>query len=542
MNACLPYRADHYYCFDEMVQQLKAWAEAYPNLFKLEYIGKSYEGRLIPVAIVTDYMVRAASEKPAYYIDANHHAGEVTGSAVALYTINYLLTNYGQEQRATRLLQEFTFYIIPRIAVDGSELYLTTPYMLRSSVRPYSPQQLEGLIMEDIDGDGHILNMRVKNPYGKYKASAQDSRLMVPRQPDDWEGEFYDVYVEGLIENYDGCTVKPRRSRWGLDFNRNYPMNWKPESYQHGAGDYPFSEPETRAVGDFILNHKNIAGCMSYHTHGGMILRPRCKDYDRTIVKEDKKIFDDMAGIGKRLTGYPQWSVFEGLTANKTHPSAGCFMEFTYDYLGIITFATELWDKYGRAGLEKKYFFDMTPKEQEEEELALLRWNDAQFDGKLFINWYEAEHPQLGKVEIGGWLPKFGRQNPPTSLLEEECHKNMLFTFSHAQAMPRLEIMKLEAAEIGEGVYKITLDVANAGYMPTSGSKQAEINQVATKIKTYIEGKLQVCVDKNERELGYMPGFSKRRVEWLIQATSGTKITVYVDGQRAGKIQRCVTV
>src|SRR3712207_7217418 len=49
----------------------------------------------------------------SYWIDANTHAGEVTGSAVALYTIGHHLANYGRDPRVTTLLDEHTLYVLP---------------------------------------------------------------------------------------------------------------------------------------------------------------------------------------------------------------------------------------------------------------------------------------------------------------------------------------------------------------------------------------------------------------------------------------------
>lgn len=539
------YRSNHYYCYAEMVELLKAWEAAYPDLLKLESIGKSYEGRDIYAVTLTDSTAGCPDEKPAYYIDANHHAGEVTGSAVALYTIDYLLTNFNRCQRITRLLRETTFYIIPRIAVDGAELYLTSPYMLRSSVREYPEAEIKGLRMEDIDGDGRILQMRIKNPNGKYKISEKDPRLMIPRGPDDWHGDFYDVYVEGIIEDYDGFEIKPARSKWGLDFNRNYPTNWQPEIKQRGAGPYPFSEPETRAVGEFILAHPNITGAMSYHTSGGVILRSRCTGPDSSIDRQDLAIFKALGERGEEITGYPCWSIFEKFTYDKKRPSVGSFIDFAYEQQGIISFATELWDMRGRAGLKKlgiDQMMRLTAREREEQGLKLLEWNDKEFDGRLFVDWYQVEHPQLGTVELGGWEPKFGRQNPPPELLPEECHKNMLFTLAHAEALPKLKLENCQVETLGAGLYSITVDIVNAGYSPTSGSIQAQKAQAVKPLRARLEGSVHPVVGKADQEFGHLSGFAKKRVKWLVSALSGARVDVVVEGGRAGVLRHSIVL
>lgn len=537
----LNYSSNKYYKYNEIILLLQMWQNKFPNEFSYEVIGKSYEKRDIFAVTITAKTNQQACEKPAYYIDANHHAGEVTGSSVALYTINYLLNNYQKDERVSRLLEKYTFYIIPRIAVDGSEQYLTTAQLLRSSVKEYSPRANKGTILKDMNNDGLILQMRFKASDGLYKKSKKDDRVMIRREPDDIYGEFYHVLPEGEIEDYDGVELRKVRSKNALDFNRNYPINWKPEHIQAGAGDYPLSEPETRSVADFILNHKNIAGIMSYHTTGGMILRPFCTVQDKKMNKEDLQAFEIIGDIGERLTSYPCWSIFEKFTFNKDNPSVGSFMDFTYDYLGITTFATELWNLRARAGLEPfspEKYKKQTAKEFEKEQLALLKYSDEKHNGELFVDWQEFTHPQLGLVEIGGLRPKFGRQNPPISLLTEECHKNMLFTLSHAESIARLVIINSQAIKISENVFKVIVDFANAGYLPTSGSKLASKNNIANKVEAILSDNVDVVKGKRKCEFKPLNGFSKKRAEWLINSKAGTEITVTIKSQRAGVVTK----
>jgi murein tripeptide amidase MpaA len=123
---------------------------------------------------MTNTATGCAASKPAFYFDGNHHAGEVTGSMISMYTIKYLLENFGKDDRVTRILDRYAVYAIPRISPDGAEVYLTTPDTLRSVPRfyPYpNPEEKEGLYPADIDGDGENLLMRVKDPAGEWKVS-----------------------------------------------------------------------------------------------------------------------------------------------------------------------------------------------------------------------------------------------------------------------------------------------------------------------------------------------------------------------------------
>ena len=76
------------------------------------------------------------------------------------------------DETATRALDTRAFYVVPRVNPDGAELYFADkPRFLRSSVRPYpyDEEPIEGLKMEDADGDGRILQMRVPDPNGPWK-------------------------------------------------------------------------------------------------------------------------------------------------------------------------------------------------------------------------------------------------------------------------------------------------------------------------------------------------------------------------------------
>lgn len=542
-----------YYKYEELVGALRTLAAAYPNLVDIYPIGKSYEGRDIWAIELTNKATGRAEDKPAFYIDANIHAGEVTGCAVAMYTAAYLLTNYGSDPQATRLLDRRTWYIIPRISVDGAEVYLTTPKTPRSSVRPYPEEEQSGLILDDVNGDGLILQMRIEDPDGEWKVSDEDPRLMVRRRPDDFEGRFYRLLPEGFIKDFDGVEIKYVGNPYGLDINRNWPSNWEQEYKQRGAGPFPLSEPETKAVADFILAHPNIGGVMAYHTQSGAILRPSCTKPDAQMNPKDVAAYRAIGELGSELTGYPAINTFEEFTGKV--PLKGVFMDWVYEHLGVLAFSTELWNPARRAGVT--HGFDQP--NTDEDNLKLLRWNDRELAGEGFADWRPFDHPQLGRVEIGGWKSKFVLQNPPPQLLLAECHKNMLFTLKHADALPILGIDKLTAAEVGAGVYKITAVVKNHGFLPTNISEVAKEIRVAKPVTVEIvpgEG-AQLVHGQAKTEIGHLEGrltapsfygsgvatlSKEKRVEWLVRGEQGSKVKVVASSPRAGVVTKEVVL
>ena len=118
--------------------------------------------------------------------------------------------------------------------------------------------------------------MRMRDPNGAWKPHPDDPRLLIRREPDEdaEDGEFYRILWEGAIRNYDGVTIKLAPELAGLDLNRNFPMEWAPEGEQGGAGPYPVSEPETRAIVQAVVDRPNITGHIAYHTFSGVHLRP----------------------------------------------------------------------------------------------------------------------------------------------------------------------------------------------------------------------------------------------------------------------------
>jgi len=126
----MKFNPSKYYKYDELVEQMNQWHKDYPQLTKLYSIGKSYEGRDMWLIELTNKESGKSEDKPGYYIDGNFHAGEVTGCATAMYTANHLLENYGKEDEITFILDNFVVYVLPRVSVDGAEMYLTTAMTL----------------------------------------------------------------------------------------------------------------------------------------------------------------------------------------------------------------------------------------------------------------------------------------------------------------------------------------------------------------------------------------------------------------------------
>ena len=209
-------RFDHFYRHAELTQLLADYASARPDLLSLRSIGKSFEGRDIWLATLTNTHTGADTDKPAFWVDGNIHAAELTASTACLYWLHHLVSHYGGSdevgRQVTQLLDTRAVYIVPRLNPDGAELALADkPRHIRSGTRPYpfDEPQVDGLTVEDVDGDGRVLSMRIADPHGGWKKHPQQPRLLVPREPGDFGGEYFRVMPEGLLKNYDGLRSRP---------------------------------------------------------------------------------------------------------------------------------------------------------------------------------------------------------------------------------------------------------------------------------------------------------------------------------------------
>jgi murein tripeptide amidase MpaA len=551
-------RFNRFYRYEQLTRLLKAYEKEYPKLVRVESIGRSHEGRDVWLATVTNFRTGPDTEKPALWVDGNIHAVEVTASAAALYLINALVTRYGKDTNITRALDTRAFYIVPRVNPDGAEWALADrPKAIRSSTRPYpyDEEPLDGLMAnEDIDGDGKILSMRIPDPNGTWKAHPDDPRLLVRRDPVETDGTYYRVLPEGYLKNYDGATIEIRGPKERLDLNRNFPAGWRPEGDQRGAGPYPTSEPEARNLVDFIVKHPNLTGAISFHTMSGVLLRPYDDRADEEFPIKDLWTFQKIGEKGTAVTGYPNISVFHDFKYHPKQVITGGFDTWAYDHRGLFSWTVEFWSPQRQAGIEKYKFIDWYREHPVEDDFKMLKWNDEVLKGKGFVNWYEFDHPQLGKVELGGWDSLFAWGNPPKEFLEKEIAPFPDWIVWHALISPKLELRDSSVTPLGGGAYRLRVVVENTGWLPTYITKKAVEKKIVRGIicevelprgatlesgKTrqefdQLEGRAYKTVNPDEFDEGTT---DRLKVEWVVKAPRGSTIKLTVRHERAGVVR-----
>jgi hypothetical protein len=556
----------HYHKYAEVVSFLQKWEKDYPNLVELYSVGKTFEGRDIWQVTITNKATGKDTEKPAMFLEGNRHSGEVTAAESALYFAWQVLTGYGRDAGITELVDTKALYVRVKNNPDGSELYLNTAQSNRSTVRPHDSDR-DGLLdedpAEDLDGDGFIFQMRKKVEEGEGESiiNPEDASGRLMKRVGKGKGN-YILYSEGLDNDGDGKYNEDGIG--GLDLHRNYPENWRPEPGQDrtgrgltqmGAGAYPLSEPETRAVFLFLLQHPNVSIGQTMDTTVPMHLRPPSTSRsEESMFPEDLYLYRYFDEQGKKITGYPFAGDVYWDYANVTsrlrdredreeemtgRPLFGHSPDFGYFYYGAIWYGDELWS----GGRVVDY-----DKDGKISDLEILRWNDEALEGKGFKNWTPYQHPQLGEVEIGGFNPKFFRQNPPAEFLEEWARKEALFNLLLAKSLPQIKILSVDVRPTKKepDVFEISAVVTNTGYLPTALEMARRIKIVApdraelafdTKNIELIEGKKKV-------DLGSLKSREKKEARWKVRAIGkeGAELEISVLSTRGGVEKRKIRV
>jgi murein tripeptide amidase MpaA len=553
----------------ELMALLQAYAAARPDIVELRSLGRSHEGREIPLVVLTRRATGPDADKPAFWIDGNIHAAELTACTAALYYLHHVCAADGQDDRITHLLDTRVVYIAPRLNPDGAELALADrPRFIRSSTRPYPFDEapVEGMTLQDMDGDGRVLYMRLRDPHGTYKKHPQEPRLMIAREPGEFGGEYYRVIPEGLFTNWDGVRMRVNPDREGLDLNRNFPALWRQEFEQLGAGPYPASEPEVRAMVDFCVTHPNIGAAISFHTHSGVIIRPMGATADEDMTPEDLWMIRRLSDIGAALTGYPAISGFHDFKYHPKEVITGT-QDWLYEHLGALCWTIEIWAPNREAGIEKYDFIHWYRDHPPEDDLKLLAWSDEQCGGQAHVDWTPFDHPQLGPVEIGGWDRMNFWRNPPPHLREREAARFPAWLTQLALSLPLLEVLQAAATPIapardgGPGTWRVRLAVANAGYLPSYVSRRAKARKVARGTVFEIElPEGAALVSGKPREIGehleghaptnslqaFLPSRElagdRTLQEWIVCAPHGTQVRVRARADRAGAVSATVVL
>jgi len=470
----------------ELYADMKKLQAAFPKFLKLESIGKSHNGLDLMLMTINNPATGPEMGKAAMYIEANIHGNEIQGGEVCLYTIWYLMENYGRIDDVTRLVDERVFYVVPTVNPDGRQYFMEGPGGNARSGHVPVDDDNDGLVdedaPEDINGNGVVEQIRKHVPgRGNYRVSRTNPLVLEP-VPFGETGDWIMLGQEGVDNDGDGMVNEDGPGSY--DANRNWGSDWQPDYIQGGAMDYPFQLPEARAVNDFLMAHPNIAGVQTYHNSGGMILRGPGAEATGEYPMADVRAYDELGRNGERILPFYRYLViWSGL-----YTVHGGVIDWTNDGLGILSFSNELWSG-------EQYFTSPALKEDQADPSSPIAPNLSRyfFDkylefGDQYLEWKPFDHPQFGPVEMGGVWKKFQGRVPPRFMNEELCHRNMAFTLYQADEMPMIRMGETSVERLGGDVYRVYVDITNPKVAPTIMAKAAQ-NAVVRPDLLVTEGK-----------------------------------------------------
>jgi hypothetical protein len=538
---------DRFYDHPGLLEIARRLATAHPERIKLGTIGRSTLGRDMFVLTVTNFDTGNPDKKPAMWIDGNIHSNEIQGAEFSLYTAWYLAEMADRVPAVDSLLDQYTLYIVPSINPDARDHFFHKPNTASSPRTGLAPRDTDGDgkidedNLDDLNGDGHITQMRRKNTNGRFRVSPEDPRLMIPILPGE-QGEYDLLGQEGFDNDGDGFVNEDADG--GYDPNRNWPWRWMPQYVQGGSDPYPTSLVETQNVIKFVTDHPNIAGAQSYHNSGGMLLRGPGVPQDE-YRPQDVAVYDVIGRTGEEiLPGYRYMIVWKDL-----YIVWGGELDWFYGARGILTFSNELFTPF-------LYFYKQPEQggggfgggnaQNRRYQTTESRFNTLLLMGEAMVEWQEVDHPQYGKVEVGGTKKNFGRVEPGF-LLQSDAHRNMMFTLFQTSQMPQVSVDSVTTRSLGGGLTEVTAVVLNKRLAPTHTQQDVENRITRPDHITLTGGRVvagfivdnPLTGDATEQKrdpatikVRNIPGNGLVRVKWIVQG--GSSFSVTADSEKGG--------
>jgi carboxypeptidase T len=272
-----------YHNLPEMTALIGQAAADYPNLVQISSIGKSYQGRDIWIAKVSND-VAVDHGYPEVLIDALHHAREHLSTEQALAVLRWLTTGYGHDANITTILNTRVVWIIFALNPDGFRYDLTG------------------------------------SPFRGWRKNMQPNAG--------------GTTGTDLNRNY--------AYRWGCCGG----SSGNPAAITY-RGTAAFSAPETQAFRDFVASRvingvQRIKAHVTLHTNGQLILWPY--GYTRTDVPADMTSIDHSAfvALGRsmgKLNGY------KAEQSSSLYITDGDQIDWLYGRYRIFSFTFELYPR-----------------------------------------------------------------------------------------------------------------------------------------------------------------------------------------------------
>jgi hypothetical protein len=538
MAAQGPAGIDHsrYHTYDQLTAALRALAKAHPERAKLVEVAKSREGRSVWALEIANPSGTPIAERPALLIAANLEGDQVIGSQIALYVAEALLAGYASNADIRQRLDHHAFYVVPRVNPDAAELmFAALKTGRKTNAAPYDNDndgRLDEDGPEDLNKDGVITMMRVKDPDGPYMIHPDEPRLMRRADPARGEAGGYAIYWEGIDKDGDGFYNEDPPG--GVDLNRNFQHQYP--YYEPDAGPHMISEPESRGLMEYVLARRNVAAILTFGESDNLIAPPArngahapasvidligfanqsvsgARDIGRfaapggglggrggrgggapaaagrggrgaggpgptppatTVATTDVEYFRTISDRYRQITGIR--------TSPPTRIPGGAFFEYGYYQFGVPSFSTPGWGiaapagpggapGAGRGGAPAGAGGEAAQAGGQDA-------GGAAFDLRL-LRWMDAE-------QIDGFVnwqpfthPTLGEveiggfrpyvfSNPPAGRIADLGTTHTEFVTYLSSLFPKIGVADTSVASLGGGLYRVKVAIENSGFLPTA--------------------------------------------------------------------------
>jgi hypothetical protein len=451
----------------QMSQKLEALSKQYTELCSVRSLAKTIGGKDIWLIAIGS---GARDDKPAIAIAGGVDGKYLIGRELAVGFAEEILKN-SVNADIRELLDKLTFYILPDLSPDASAQFFSEMKYERSINARTTDDDKDFVYdedpCEDLDKDGYITLIRIKDPSGKYIESTEDRRVMVPADISKGETGNYLVYSEGLDNDKDNNFNEDGTG--GVSFNRNFTYNY--EEFGVNAGLYPVSETETRAVSDFLYDRFNIYMVLTFGPQDNLGQPMKVADRASPVQNTQQNQGSDQGMMrrerGRTTSIMKTDELINKLVSDKYHEITGLkgvppainepgnFMEWAYFHYGRYSFSTPGWW--------------LNVEKGKNTEAAFLKFADKKKLNDIFIPWNVFDHPDFpGKtVEIGGIKP-FAVLNPPEDTIGDLISSHYRFITEISAMHPELEFLDIKIENAGENIFRLSLKVHNKGVFATA--------------------------------------------------------------------------
>jgi hypothetical protein len=474
--------------------------------------------------------------RPAVLVVANLDGDRPVGTETALRLCEHL-------QAGSPLLEVATVHVIALGNPDAAAHALAGVGPSRGvSIDDDHDGRVDEDGPEDINGDGRILQMMVSDPGGEWLADGDPMRFY---QADRDQGEYGNMRLEAEGRDNDGDRVQAEDGAGGVVLEANFPHRWK--EHQTRSGAFQLSEPESRAIADFVLAKQHLALVIVLGAEDNLATAPSGKsssDKNSTDPREEDVYLFKV--LGERL--------YDGLEVKPrgADHGNGNFADWVYFQVGIPVLESAVWSPpmIARADLDRdESAADSAESEpastrSETEQDKIRNWADQTLT-EGFIPWTALPGTPMADVAdgaaevfIGGWLPLV-EHNPPSSELEAIGERWIEFIDTLATDFATLQLAEpLRIKDLGSGLLDIEATVVNPNLLP-SMSRMAEVTRRHVPVRAILELPAggEILSGQRMQALPRLQGLGgSATLHWLIRLPEGQSASIRLMSRTSGEL------